>query len=186
MTGDEWQQRANLRALLAFMWAHPGKQLLFMGGEIGQRREWSHDSSIDWDLLTDPGHRGIQRLVADANRAYRAAPALWQRDTEPEGFTWIDANDADGNVLSFFRTGDDPDHHLVCICNLAPVVRHGFRVGLPTPGRYAEVLNTDAEVYGGSNVGNLGAVTSEPVPWHGLEHSAEVTLPPLAVLWLRD
>ncbi len=184
MPGDRWQQLANLRSLYAYMWAHPGKQLLFMGGEIAQPREWSHDRSIDWHLLDHPEHAGVQRLVADLNRTYREIPSLWERDFDPDGFHWIDANDADNNVLSFYRVGDGDRHHLVCVCNLSPVVQDGFRVGLPKEGTYTEVLNTDSERYGGTNIGNMGAVNSEREAWHGLPHSALLTLPPLAVVWL--
>jgi 1,4-alpha-glucan branching enzyme len=186
MPGDRWQRFANLRALLGFMWAHPGKQLLFMGDEVGQEKEWTHDESIDWHLLDDPAHRGVQRLVADLNKTYKGIPALWELDSSPEGFRWIDASDADNNVVSFYRASREGVHHLVCVCNLSPVVRSRFRLGLPRPGSYQEVLNTDSTLYGGSNVGNLGEVVAEPVPWHGLEHSAELTLPPLAVVWLHD
>ncbi|MFN2489572.1 MAG: 1,4-alpha-glucan branching protein GlgB [Actinomycetota bacterium] len=189
MPGDTWQRLANVRALFGYMWAHPGKQLLFMGGELAQEREWTHDASLDWHLLDDDGHRGIQKLVADLNKTYKGIEALWSQDSAPEGFKWIDANDADSNVVSFYRTGyyrtgSKSGHHLVCVCNLSPVVRHHFRLGLPQAGAYHEVLNTDSATYGGSNVGNLGTVTAEDVPWHGLDHSAEITLPPLAVLWL--
>ena len=185
MPGDKWQKLANLRSLFAYMWAHPGKQLLFMGGEIGQVREWDHDGSLDWHLLDDPGHEGVRKLVADLNRVYKESPALWETDSLPETFQWIDANDADNNVFSFYRTGSKPDEHLVCIANMAPVPRTGFRVGLPKKGRYEEVINTDADVYGGSGVGNMGSVIAEPEPWHGLSHSALMTLPPLGVVWLR-
>jgi 1,4-alpha-glucan branching enzyme len=185
MPGDRWQQLANLRALLAYMWAHPGKQLLFMGGEIAQEREWTHEASVDWHLLDSAGHRGIQRLVADLNKTYKGIDALWNGDSSPESFRWIDANDADNNVISFYRTNRDSSHDLVCVCNLSPVVRAGFRLGLPRPGLYGEVLNTDSETYGGSNVGNLGGVEAERVGWHGLPHSAEITLPPLAAVWLH-
>ena len=183
MPGDRWQRFANLRALFAYMWAHPGKQLLFMGNELAQEREWSHDRSLDWHLLDTEAHRGIQRLVADLNKTYKGLQALWREDSSPEGFRWIDANDADNNVISFVRAGGQEE--LVCVVNLSPVVRHDFRLGLPRAGTYQEVLNTDSEMYGGSNVGNLGVVESEAVAWHGLEHSAPVTLPPLAALWLR-
>jgi 1,4-alpha-glucan branching enzyme len=185
MPGDRWQQLANLRSLLAYMWAHPGKQLLFMGGEIAQSQEWSHDGSIDWELLDYPEHAGIQKLVADLNRTYKGIPALWERDSSPEGFRWIDANDADNNVLSFYRVSADDDGHLVCVCNLSPLVREGFRVGLPKEATYTEVLNTDSDRYGGTNVGNMGRVRSNREPWHGLPHSAPLTLPPLAVVWLH-
>jgi 1,4-alpha-glucan branching enzyme len=184
MPGDRWQQLANLRALFGYMWAHPGKQLLFMGGEIAQEREWTHDHSIDWHLLKDPRHAGIRSLVADLNKTYMDIEALWSLDSSPEGFAWIDANDADHNVVSFYRAGEGEDH-LVCVCNLSPVVRGGFRMGFPRAGRFKEIINTDAERYGGSNVGNLGEVVTEPLPWHGLDNSAEIVLPPLAVLWLH-
>jgi 1,4-alpha-glucan branching enzyme len=184
MPGDRWQQLANLRALYAYMWAHPGKKLLFMGGEIAQPREWSHDRSIDWHLLDHPEHAGIQKLLADLNRTYRDIPSLWERDFDPDGFHWIDANDADNNVLSFYRVSADDRRHLVCVCNLSPIVRDGFRVGLPKEATYTEVLNTDSERYGGTNVGNMGTVRSEREAWHGLPHSAPLTLPPLAVVWL--
>jgi 1,4-alpha-glucan branching enzyme len=183
MPGDRWQQLANLRSLFAYMWAHPGKQLLFMGSEIAQPSEWSHDKSIDWHLLDHREHEGIQRLVKDLNRTYKDIPALWEQDFSDEGFEWIDANDADNNVLSFFRSSYS-DKHLVCVCNFSPVVREGFRVGLPRAAHFTEVLNTDAESYGGTNVGNMGVVVAESRPWHGLDHSAIVTLPPLGVLWL--
>ena len=183
MAGDRWQKFANLRSLIAYMWAHPGKQLLFMGAELGQEREWSHDHSLDWHLLEDPIHRGMQDLVADVNRTYKRIPALWEQDFSPEGFRWIDANDADNNVISFYRTSND-GQHLVCIANLSPLPRSGFRLGLPAEGEWQEVLNTDAGSYGGANIGNMGRIETEDVPWHGHEQSAILTLPPLAVLWL--
>ncbi|MGH2735564.1 MAG: alpha amylase C-terminal domain-containing protein, partial [Actinomycetota bacterium] len=184
MAGDPWRKFANLRGLYAFMWAHPGKQLLFMGGEIGQFHEWSEEGDLDWATLGDHRHAGVRNLVRDLNRVYRESPALWERDFTHEGFRWIDANDSDNNVLSFCRTGSDGSN-LVCVANFSPVPRYGFRLGLPHGGTYQEVVNTDAETYGGSNVGNLGTIEAEPVPWHGLDHSASVALPPLAVLWLR-
>jgi 1,4-alpha-glucan branching enzyme len=184
MPGDRWQQMANLRCLLAYMWAHPGKQLLFMGAEIAQEREWTHEGSLDWHLLDHDQHRGMQRLVQDLNRAYQAIPALWELDQAPEGFSWIDANDADNNVISFFRTNAARDRHLICVCNLSPTPHEGFRIGLPKPGTYEEVLNTDADIYAGGNVGNLGGINSEEVPWHGFDFSAPLTLPPLATVWL--
>jgi 1,4-alpha-glucan branching enzyme len=185
MSGDPWRKFANLRALYAYMWAHPGKKLLFMGGEIAQYGEWNHDAELDWPTLQDDRHTGVQRLMGDINRVYRETPALWELDHEPAGFQWIDANDAENNVLSFFRANEDRTQFLVCIANLSPVPRYNFRIGLPTRGDYAEALNTDSESYGGGNVGNLGIVEAEPVPWHGLNYSATVALPPLAVLWLR-
>jgi 1,4-alpha-glucan branching enzyme len=184
MPGDRWQALANLRSLYGYMWAHPGKQLIFMGGEFAQSREWNHDHSLDWHLLDYEEHLGIQKFVADLNKVYKGTPALWELDSEPEGFRWIDANDADNNVLSFFRRGTSGEL-LVCVCNFSPVPRIDYRVGLPTGGDFYEVLNSDADTYGGTNVGNMGAVTAEDLPWHGLDHSALVTLPPLGVVWLR-
>jgi 1,4-alpha-glucan branching enzyme len=183
MPGDRWRRFANLRAYLAYMWAHPGKQLLFMGSELAQESEWSHERSIDWEALADPLHQGAQALVRDLNRAYRARPALWERDASPEGFAWIDPNDVDDNALSFIRYGASGEP-LVCLCNFSPVPRVDYRVGLPRPGRWTEVLNTDAGDYGGSNVGNLGGVEAEEIGWDGQPASARVTLPPLATVWL--
>jgi 1,4-alpha-glucan branching enzyme len=187
MPGDAWNKAANLRALLAYMWAHPGKQLLFMGGELGQVREWSEQRSLDWYLLDDPLHAGIQSLVADLNRTYRAQPALWTKDTTPDGFSWIDANDATGNVLTFLRHGVDDAgvaSVLACVANFAGQPNEGYRVGLPYAGRWREVLNTDAEAYGGSGVGNLGSVEAQAQPWHGRPASVVLRLPPAGVLWL--
>ena len=187
MPGDPWNKAANLRSLLAYMWAHPGKQLLFMGGELGQEREWSEGRSLDWDLLDDPLHGGIKTLVGDLNRAYRALPALWTQDATPDGFSWIDANDATGNVLSFLRYGVDEagtTSVLACVANFAGRPIQGYRVGLPFAGRWREVVNTDAETYGGSGVGNLGAVEAQTQPWHGRPASAVLQLPPAGVLWL--
>ena len=183
MPGDHWQKLANLRALFAWMWAHPGKQLVFMGGELGQGREWAHDRGIDWWLLDDPGHSGVQDLVRAVNRHYKELPQLWQKDDAPEGFRWIDASDVENNVLSFLRFDGD-GRPLACLANLSPVPRHGYRFGLPTGGDWREVLNTDAIEFGGSGVGNSGRVFAKDASWHGLPFSAEVTLPPLAVVWL--
>ncbi|MCU1460825.1 MAG: 1,4-alpha-glucan branching enzyme [Acidimicrobiales bacterium] len=183
MPGDRWQQLANLRSLYGWMWAHPGRPLLFMGGEVAQEREWSHDRSVDWHLLADPGHAGMRRLVTELNRVSAAEPALWERDFTPDGFRWIDANDSDQSVLSFARFSDGGARVLVCVANLTPVPRPAYRVGLPRGGRWVELLNTDAEVFGGSNVGSGGERWAEPVPWHGLEHSAPLDLPPLGVVW---
>jgi 1,4-alpha-glucan branching enzyme len=183
MPGDRWRRFANLRAYLAYMWAHPGKQLLFMGSELAQESEWSHERSIDWEALADPLHQGAQALVRDLNRAYRARPALWERDASPEGFAWIDPNDVDDNALSFIRFGASGEP-LVCLCNFSPVPRVDYRVGLPRAGRWTEVLNTDAGTYGGGNVGNLGGVEAEEIGWDGQSASARVTLPPLATVWL--
>jgi 1,4-alpha-glucan branching enzyme len=183
MPGDRWQRFANLRALYGYMWAHPGKKLLFMGQEFAQEREWSHEHSLDWHLFEQPEHAGMQALVRELNGAYREQPALWERDSDPEGFWWLEADDADANVLAFVRA-DHAGNPLVCICNLSPVVREGYRVGLPRAGRWRERLNTDSTYYGGSNVGNWGELAAEPVPWHGQGCSVRLTLPPLGVLWL--
>jgi 1,4-alpha-glucan branching enzyme len=186
MPGDEWQRFANLRLFYAFMWAYPGKKLLFMGGEFGQRNEWNHETSLDWHLLDQgPYHRGVQRLVADLNRVYRGERALYEVDFEPAGFEWMDCHDSEQSVLSFVRRARDPGDVVLCVCNFTPVPRVGYRVGVPVAGFYAEVLNTDGAVYGGSNLGNAGGVMSEPLPWHGQPHSVVLTLPPLGALWLR-
>jgi 1,4-alpha-glucan branching enzyme len=184
MPGDRWQQLANLRALYAYMWAHPGKQLLFMGSEFGQESEWGEDRSLDWWLLENPDHRGVQRLVADLNRIYRDTPALWEQDTTPAGFSWIDANDAAGNVFSFLRFGTDGSA-IACVANFAGVPHLNYRLGLPHPGHWTEVMNTDAAEYLGSGVGNFGAVEAIETPWHGQAASAVVQVPPLGALWLR-
>jgi 1,4-alpha-glucan branching enzyme len=183
MPGDPWQKFANLRALYGYMWAHPGKKLLFMGGELAQEQEWSHERSLDWHLLERADHSGVQALVRDLNRTYREEPALWEADSEPAGFRWLEANDASWNVLVFARFSADGGRCLVSAGNFSPVPRYAYRVGLPRGGRWREVLNTDATGYGGSNVVN-GAVEAEETPWHDQPFSAEVTLPPLGVLWL--
>jgi 1,4-alpha-glucan branching enzyme len=184
---DRWQQFANLRSLFAWMWAHPGKQLLFMGGEFGQDREWNHDRSLDWHLLDQDSHRGVQSLVAELNRVYKEQPALWERDFGPEGFSWIDASDVDGNVLSFLRrTADGPadPRQVACIANFSPVPRSSYRVGLPFPGRWREIFNSDATEFGGAGVGNGGFVEAEEQAWHGQPASAAIDMPPMGVLWL--
>jgi 1,4-alpha-glucan branching enzyme len=184
MPGDEWQQFASLRALYGHMWAHPGKQLLFMGGEIAQGVEWSEAASLDWYVLDYPAHAGVQRLVGDLNRAYRAEPALWEVDFAPHGFEWLVGDARDDNVLAYLRRSADGSRELVCLVNLSPTVRTDWRLPLPRAGTWREVLNTDAEAYGGTNVGNLGAIVAEPEPLHGRPFSAAVTLPPLATVWL--
>jgi 1,4-alpha-glucan branching enzyme len=183
MPGDRWQQFANLRALYGHMWAHPGKKLLFMGGELAQQQEWSHERSLDWHLLERADHGGVQALVRDLNRIYRDEPALWEADYEPTGFRWLEANDASWNVLVFARFSGDGSRCLVSAGNFSPVPRHGYRIGLPRGGGWREVLNTDAAGYGGSNVLN-GSVEAEETPWHDQPYSASVTLPPLGVVWL--
>jgi 1,4-alpha-glucan branching enzyme len=185
MPGDLWQQMANLRLLYAYQYAHPGKKLLFMGGEIAQWNEWNHDASIEWDLLRFETHSGIGRLIADLNRLYAAEPALYEVDFDWRGFEWLDCHDADPSVVSFVRRAKDHGEFLVVVCNFTPVVRENYRVGVPEAGFYREVLNTDAAAYGGSNVGNLGGVAAEPVPWLGRSHSLKLTLPPLAALFFK-
>jgi 1,4-alpha-glucan branching enzyme len=186
MPGDEWQRFANLRALYGFMYGHPGKKLLFMGGELAQSAEWNHDRSLDWHLLdAGPFHRGVQHLVRDLNHLYRAEPALHEQDHEAAGFQWIDASDRAQSVVSFLRRARDPDDVIVVVCNFTPVPRHGYRIGVPRSGFYRERLNTDAAVYGGGNLGNGGGVPSQAVAWQGQPHSVVLTLPPLAVLILQ-
>ncbi|MFG1863952.1 1,4-alpha-glucan branching protein GlgB [Microbispora bryophytorum] len=184
MPGDEWQRFANLRALYGFMWAHPGKQLLFMGGEFGQGAEWSEANGLDWWVLDFDYHQGVRRLVKDLNRVYRDSPALYSRDNTHEGFRWIDADDAPGNVLSFLRYGADGSV-LACVANFSGAPHDDYHLGLPTPGRWEEILNTDAYEYAGSGVGNMGAVESVEEPRHGLPCSARLRVPPLGVVWLR-
>ncbi|HEX7661544.1 MAG TPA: 1,4-alpha-glucan branching protein GlgB [Pseudonocardiaceae bacterium] len=185
--GDDWNHAAGLRALFAYMWAHPGKQLVFMGGEFGQIHEWSESQSLDWGLLKQPLHRGIFELVHDLNSAYRANPALYTLDHSPEGFSWIDGNDAANNVLSFLRFAPDPAQPggtLACVANFAGVPHLGYRVGLPHTGVWRELINTDSQRYGGSGVGNLGSVIADKTPWHGRPASAVLSVPPNGVLWL--
>ena len=183
MPGDRWQQFANLRALLAWMWAHPGRQVLFMGGEIAQNDEWRHDASVDWHLLGFPEHSGVQALVRALNTVYRAEPALWEQDFDWPGFRWIDADDSEQSVLSFLRFPASTGRPVACLANLTPVPRHDFRVGLPQPGRWVEILNSDNAEFGGSNT-LAGAVTAEAPGWNDLDYSATLTLPPLGVVWL--
>jgi 1,4-alpha-glucan branching enzyme len=183
MPGDDWQQFANLRSLLAYQWMFPGKALLFMGGEFGQRAEWNANGELDWWLLeAGPYHCGLQRFVQDLNKLYLAEPALWQADHDASGFYWIDCADRENSVLSFVRQNSERTSELVVILNLTPVPRPKYRVGLPRPGRWREVLNSDAAIYGGGNIGNLGGVVSEDFNCHHQSYSAEFTLPPLSVV----
>jgi 1,4-alpha-glucan branching enzyme len=184
LPGDEWQQFATLRALYGHMWAHPGKQLLFMGGELGQGTEWSEAGSLDWYVLEYPLHQGVLRCVTDLNRVYAGEPALWQVDFRPEGFQWLVGDAREDNVLAYARFSADGSSVLACLVNFSPVVRHHWRVPLPVGGRWREVVNTDAVEYGGSGVGNLGGVEAVDEPLHGWQWSAGVTLPPLAAVWL--
>ena len=186
MPGDPWQQFANLRAYLGFMFGHPGKKLLFMGCEFAQMREWSHDRSLDWHLLDDERHVGVHRLVRDLNQFYRTTPALFELDFVPAGFEWMDHQDAAHSVLGFVRRGLEARRFMLVACNFTPAVQTAYRIGVPQPGEYRERLNTDSAHYGGSNQGTpLGAATAEPVPWHGQPHSVVLTLPPLATVFLE-
>ena len=226
MPGDVWQKHAGLRGLYGYMYAHPGKKLMFMGGEIGQWREWNHDWQLDWDVLGDPRHAGLQRWVRDLNRVYQQEPALWEADHDLSGFQWIDADDAERSLIAFVRSGNPkglppqhpggdnpsglprqhtgggnpsglpPQHpgggnpsglpdQLIVIVNFTPVPRRDYRVGVPAARTYSELLNRDAEVYGGSNMGNEGRVESETVPSHGYPHSIRLTVPPLGFLLLK-
>jgi 1,4-alpha-glucan branching enzyme len=183
MPGDDWQKFANLRALLAYQWLFPGKKLLFMGGEFGQSAEWNANGQLDWWLLdAGPFHRGLQKFVEDLNKFYAASPGLWQSDYDHGGFNWIDCADRESSVLSFIRQNPDGANQLVVILNLTPVPRPNYRIGLPRAGKWREVLNSDAAIYGGSNQGNLGGVTAEDIPCHNQPHSAEFRLPPLSVI----
>jgi 1,4-alpha-glucan branching enzyme len=182
MSGDRWQQFANLRLLYGYMWTLAAKKLLFMGGELAQDREWNHDTSLDWHLLEHAPHAGVQRWVRDLNAAYRETPALHELDCHPDGFAWIDCSDFQHSTLVYLRRGHRPSPLVVAACNFTPVPRHGFRVGVPLPGRWRELLNSDAEVYGGSGQGNMGGASTEPVSWHGQDQSLVVTLPPLAIV----
>ena len=184
MPGDRWQKFANLRAYYTFMWAHPGKKLLFMGGEFAQEREWNHDRSLDWHLLDDPMNAGIQGLIRQLNRLYRELPALHEMDCEPAGFEWIESNDADNSVFSFLRRGRGDSGPVLVICNFTPMVRHGYRIGVPEAGRWRTILNSDDPSFGGSGVGNPDAIAAQPVGWHGRSHSIELDLPPLGALLL--
>ncbi len=184
MSGDPWQKLANLRNLYALMFAHPGRKLLFMGCEFGQTQEWNHDTELQWGVLHDPAHAGLQRLVRDLNHLYRHQPALHTRDDEPDGFAWIDVHDRSQSVFSFIRQGTEAHQAVAMVCNMTPVVRHGYRLGVPHAGVWRELLNTDSTHYGGSGIGNWGQVTAEPIPAHGHAHSVVLNLPPLGALWL--
>jgi 1,4-alpha-glucan branching enzyme len=185
MPGDDWQKFANLRLLFGYQYALPGKKLLFMGGELGQWNEWNHDSSLDWHLLGYAPHEGVQRWVADLNRIYRTEPALAEFDCRPGGFEWVDCNDSSSSVICVLRKGASGDERVLVVCNFTPVTRFGYRVGVPGPGRWAELLNSDAHDYGGSGQGNLGGVEAEAQSWHGHPWSLVLTLAPLAVMFFK-
>lgn len=184
MPGDQWQRFANLRAYFGFMWGHPGKKLLFMGGEFAQEQEWNHDKSLDWHLLDNPFHRGMQSLIRDLNEAYRSIPALHERDCEWKGFEWIVSDDRDNSVIAWIRRGDAENSIAIVVSHFTPVPREGYHIGVPLPGFYREIVNTDAAIYGGSNVGNLGGVMAESVQSHNRPFSLTLTLPPLGTLIL--
>ena len=184
MPGDHWQKLANMRAYLAFMWTHPGKKLLFMGQEFAQPSEWSESRDLDWWLLDHHPHRGMQQLVSDMNKLYVENPSLWELDHDHDGFQWIDGGNADQNILSFLRF-DAAGNPIAVVVNFAGHPYHNFRLGLPKPGTWKEIMNTDAEVYGGSGVGNFGGVQTEEHHSHGRPYSAEITVPPLGSVWLK-
>jgi 1,4-alpha-glucan branching enzyme len=180
MPGDDWQKFANLRALLGYQWLHPGKKLLFMGGELGQWREWNHESSIDWHLLEHPNHEGVRRFVRDLNHLLSSEPALYERDFENTGFEWVDFSDWESSVISFLRKSEDQT--VLVACNFTPIPRYNYRIGVPSGGFWKEILNSDAKEYGGSGHGNFGGLEATPVPIHGRFHSLVMTLPPLSVM----
>jgi 1,4-alpha-glucan branching enzyme len=182
MPGDDWQKFANLRLLYGYMTGHPGKKLLFMGGEFGQWSEWTHDHSIEWHLLDYAPHSGLQRWVRDLNTFYRATPALYEVEFDYHGFEWIDCNDSQSSTVTFLRRGRNPDDIVVFACNFTPVPRHGYRLGVPRGGWYQEVLNSDATLYGGGGQGNAGGADASPVPTHGRPYSLNITLPPLGIV----
>lgn len=185
MPGDEWQKLANLRSYFGFMWTHPGKKLLFMGCEIGQHREWNHDGEVEWALLQNQSHAGLQMLVRDLNRIYAKEPALHATDAEPSGFEWVIGDDATNSVFAYLRKGPGEAKPLLVVLNMTPVPRHNYRIGVPQGGMWREVVNTDAQIYGGSNLGNAGGVRADATPAHGKPHSLDLTLPPLSTLVLR-
>jgi 1,4-alpha-glucan branching enzyme len=186
MPGDDWQKFANLRLLIGYMYALPGKKLLFMGGELGQWREWDHDGAVDWGLLDHPIHEGLCRWVGDLNRVYRREEALHLGDCRADGFEWVDADDSAQSILTFMRRGASPKDVIVVIANFTPVPRRGYRVGVPTSGYWRELLNGDSEIYGGSGMGNLGGLEAVPIAWHGRPLSLNVMVPPLAVVMFKS
>ena len=185
MPGDFWQKFANLRVLYAYMYAHPGKKLLFMGCEFGQWLEWNCNQSLDWHLLQFEPHQKLLDCVRDLNRIYREEKSMHEVDFTWEGFQWIDLHDSEQSIISFLRRARDGSDFVVCLFNLTPVPRWGYRVGVPKPGLYREIFNSDSDLYGGSNLGNAGEVPSDPIPWQGQPHSLLLTLPPLGALYLK-
>jgi 1,4-alpha-glucan branching enzyme len=185
MPGDDWQKFANLRVLYGYMFGHPGKKLLFMGGEFAQWNEWYHETNLDWHLLQYPPHQGIQKLVRDLNAVYAAEKALHEVDFDRHGFEWVDFQDWAISVISFLRRGRTTGDIILVICNFTPVVRENYRIGVPAGGTWREILNTDSELYGGGGVGNKGAAEAVPEPAHGHEFSLALTIPPLGALYLK-
>ena len=185
MPGDLWQRFANLRTLYSYMWTHPGKKVLFMGGEIAQWHEWNHDESVQWHLLQWESHQGIQRLIMDLNRVYKEHAALHEVDFTGEGFEWIDSHNSEESVLAYLRKAKDPGEQVLVAVNFTPVPRDSHRLGVPGPGWYAEIFNSDSERYGGSNMGNDGGIEAEPIPWNGREWSIGLTVPPLACVMFK-
>jgi 1,4-alpha-glucan branching enzyme len=185
MPGDDWQKKANLRLLFGFMFGHPGKKLLFMGGEFGQPSEWNHEESLQWHLLQYAEHEGIRRWVKDLNHFYRSEPALYEVDFEPQGFEWVDFHDWQNSIFSFLRKSKDGKHIVLVVMNCTPVPRYNYRVGVPEGGFWRECLNSDALEYGGSGHGNFGGVEAEDIACHGRAYSLNLTLPPLGVLFFR-
>jgi 1,4-alpha-glucan branching enzyme len=185
MAGDDWQKFANLRLLYSYMYAQPGKKLLFMGGEFGQRGEWNHDGQLEWHLLQHESHAGVQRWMVALNHLYRSEPAMHERDFDPEGFSWIDANDSENSVVSLMRHGRDPGDTVIGVFNFTPVPRHSYRIGVPRDGHWREILNSDATEYWGSGQGNLGGVEATLVAWHGQPHSINITVPPLGAVFFK-
>jgi len=185
MPGDTWQKLANLRLLFAYMYAQPAKKLLFMGGEIGQWREWAHEESLEWHVLEQAPHQGLQRWVEDLNRFYRSEPALYEGDCDPAGFEWLDCSDSEQSVISLLRHGKSTATVLLVACNFTPVPRHNYRLGAPRRGFWQEVLNSDATTYGGSGQGNIGGTEAVPVPLHGRPYSLTITIPPLGAVFFK-
>jgi 1,4-alpha-glucan branching enzyme len=185
MPGDDWQKFANLRLFLGYLYAHPGKKLLFMGSELAQRGEFWEEGTVEWGLENSPPHRGVQRLTGDLNRLHTRERALHEVDFEWAGFEWLNPNDAASSVLTFLRHAKNPENFIVAVCNFTPVTRQGYRVGVPRPGYYREILNTDSRYYGGSDAGNDGGVNAEPVPWNDRPYSIQLRLPPLAVMYFK-
>jgi len=186
MPGDNWQKFANLRLLFGYMYAHPGKKLLFMGGEIGQWREWAHEESLEWHALRYADHKGLQRWLKDLNHLYRTEPALHELDFDSRGFQWVDSGDWEKSILSFMRKGRTTKGPVLVVCNFTPIPRYNYRIGVPLPGSWKEVLNSDAREYGGSGQGNLGRAQAFPVSSHGLDHSLSLTIPPLGVIFFKN